>query len=310
MNIQQVIYAMEVYDFHSFTEAAKSLYISQPRLSQAIRELEEELGFEIFVRNRKGISGATVKGNEFIEQARILLRQFSALEALKAKNLSSFGLASSLFMQPQDAFLALCDECAADPDLKMDLWFCPCFEAANRIKSLESDIGVVAILDDKYNEWLNYFKSNDIEYHTLYHAPVSVTLSKDDPLASKGLISSEDLISHTYIAEKCSRMNDLTANVFALIEKISPGARITVPSTDIMYTLIGKTAVKAFAFDPFPLKKETLEKYGLVSVPFEDSFSAYLGYIFLEGRKLSDIAIRYIELLHEEFGLKYVHEEE
>ena len=68
------------YNFHSFTEAAKSLYISQPRLSQAIRELEDELGFEIFIRNKKGISGATVKGAEFINQSRVLLAQFSALE--------------------------------------------------------------------------------------------------------------------------------------------------------------------------------------------------------------------------------------
>ena len=46
MNIQQIIYVVEVYKLHSFSLAAHSLFVSQPRLSQAIRDLERELGFD------------------------------------------------------------------------------------------------------------------------------------------------------------------------------------------------------------------------------------------------------------------------
>lgn len=306
MNIQQIKYAMAVYDYHSFTEAAKSLYISQPRLSQAIRELEEELGFEIFVRNRKGISGATVKGSEFINQSRILLRQFSSLESLKERNLSSFQLATTLVTQAQDAFVTLCSELIKDPLLNMDLWFCGCYEAASRIKSMDSDLGVVAILDDQIEDWKYYYKTNNIEYHELTHAAVHVTISKDSPLADKEVIVPEDLKDYTYIAEKCSRMNDLSVKISALLENICPEARITVSNTCMMYRLAAQSPDSAFVFDPVPPNQATLDHFKLVSIPFDAGLSAHLGYIYPSERKLGSIDLRYLELLHEELGLEFI----
>ena len=306
MNIQQVIYVMAVNDYHSFTEAAKSLYISQPRLSQAIRELEEELGFEIFVRNRKGISGATVKGAEFLRQSRILLRQFSALESLKERNMSTFHLASTLVTQAQDAFIKLCKEVSNDPLLNMDIWFCGCCDAATRIKSMASDLGVVAILDDQMEEWLYYFKSNNIDYHELTSRDVTVTISKSSPLASKDVIMPEDLRHYTYIAEKCSRMNDLSVKMAALLEKMCPEARILVSNTYMMYTLVSESPERAFTFEPVSPSPETLEKFGLVSIPFGAGITAHLGYIHPAERRLCSIAIRYLELLHKELCIPFV----
>lgn len=300
MNIQQIIYVMKVYEHHSFTEAAKALYISQPRLSQAIRELEEELGFDIFVRNRKGISGATVKGTEFIDKARVLLRQFKTLESLKERNISSFHLASTTFTHAQDAFLALCAEQKEDPLLNMDMWFCGCFEASSRVISMSSEIGVVAFTDDQLGEWLSYFNSNHLTYHELICSNIYVTLSKDSPLAGKDRISAEDLEDHTYIADYCSRMNDNSAGVSALINKICPEAHIIVSSTDVMYRLLSQTSErKSFVFDPIPLSQETLDKYNLVCIPSDDLFSVHTGYISRTDKPLSDKAARYVEILAE-----------
>lgn len=311
MNIQHVIYALEVNDYHSFTEAAKALYISQPRLSQAIRQLEDELGFEIFIRSKKGISGTTVKGNEFLEKARIVLRQFSALEELKTHNVSSFHLATTLLVQAQDAFLKLCGENIPDPHLSMNLWFSGCYETAERIKSTASDIGVVTIIDDQFDEWMYYFKSNKIDYHELAFTNAFVTTSKDSPLAALDTIHTDDLKDYTYIAEKCSRFNDLTLKVYSIIDTICPEARITVSNTDMMYTLASQTAGrKTFVFDPYPPTQKTLDKYGLVSIPFEDAFKSHLGYISLTNHTPSELTQRYIELLHEELGLDYVPEQD
>lgn len=301
MNIQQVIYVMEVYDYHSFTEAAKALYISQPRLSQAIRELEDELGFEIFERNRKGISGTTVKGYEFIEQARTLLKQFHSLESLKERNSSSFSLSTTLLTQSQDAFFRLCKEQIADPHLNTDLWFCGCNETADRVRSLASDIGVITIIDSQFEDWMYYFKKNNIEYHELSYNTAYVTISKDSPLASQSVVYTDDLTEYTYIAERCSRMNDLTLKVYALIDSICPDTRITVSNTDIMYRLASATPEnRTFVFDPIPPSQKTLDQYGLVTIPFEDSFKAHLGYIVLKDHSLSPLALRFIELLTEE----------
>ena len=292
---------MEVYEFHSFTEAAKSLYISQPRLSQAIRELEDELGFEIFERNRKGISGTTVKGYAFLQQARTLLRQFHSLEALKERSNSSFGLATTLISQAQDAFIALCEEQIADPYLKTDLWFCGCNEATDRIRSMASDVGVVTIIDSQMDDWNYYFKNNNIEFHELKFGTAYVTVSKDSPIAGRSEVTADDLTEFTYIAEKCSRMNDLTLKTYALIDSICPETRITVSSTDMMYRIASETpANRTFVFEAFPPSQETLDRYGLVTIPFRDAFDAHIGYITLKDHKLNPLAERYIELLIEE----------
>ena len=55
MTLQQLRYAIEIADSGSMNEAAKKLFISQPSLSGAVKELESELGFEIFLRSNRGI---------------------------------------------------------------------------------------------------------------------------------------------------------------------------------------------------------------------------------------------------------------
>jgi DNA-binding transcriptional LysR family regulator len=48
MTLQQLKYILAIVDCGSISEAAKQLYISQPSLSNAVKELEEEFGIEIF----------------------------------------------------------------------------------------------------------------------------------------------------------------------------------------------------------------------------------------------------------------------
>ena len=64
MTLQQLKYVIEVAERGSITEAAKSLFIAQPSLSAAIRELEEEMATNIFVRKSRGIL-LTPEGTEF-----------------------------------------------------------------------------------------------------------------------------------------------------------------------------------------------------------------------------------------------------
>ena len=74
MRIQQIRYIMEIARCNSINKAALHLFVSQPTLSAAVKELEEELGIIIFERSHKGIS-LTVEGIEFIQLAEKLLEQ-------------------------------------------------------------------------------------------------------------------------------------------------------------------------------------------------------------------------------------------
>ena len=69
MTIQQLKYIVSVVENGTITEAAKKLYISQPSLSNAIKDIEEEVGITIFIRSRAGIV-VTPEGMEFVGYAR------------------------------------------------------------------------------------------------------------------------------------------------------------------------------------------------------------------------------------------------
>ena len=80
MTLAQLKYAITVAGTSSMNEAAKKLFISQPSLSASIKDLEEEVGVEIFKRTNRGIS-VTPKGEEFIGYAKQVVEQYDLIES-------------------------------------------------------------------------------------------------------------------------------------------------------------------------------------------------------------------------------------
>ena len=81
MTVQQLKYILKVAEVGSITEAAKLLFISQPSLSNSIKETEKEAGITIFLRSRTGIT-LTKDGAEFLGYARQVIQQMELLEIL------------------------------------------------------------------------------------------------------------------------------------------------------------------------------------------------------------------------------------
>jgi len=79
MTLQQLKYVIEVARSRSISKAAQALFISQPSLSNALKELEKEIGVKIFSRTNKGIH-VTKEGSEFLGYARQVLEQAELLE--------------------------------------------------------------------------------------------------------------------------------------------------------------------------------------------------------------------------------------
>lgn len=80
MTLNQLKYAIELSKEDSINEAAKKLFISQPSLTAALKSLEQEIGFDIFIRTKSGIS-LTVKGTEFLGYAKSVVEQYDILDA-------------------------------------------------------------------------------------------------------------------------------------------------------------------------------------------------------------------------------------
>ena len=85
MTIQQIKYIIAVAERGSITEAAKDLFISQPSLSGAIREVEREAKLTIFHRSRSGVA-LTAEGMEFLGYARQVAQQMELLESRYIEN--------------------------------------------------------------------------------------------------------------------------------------------------------------------------------------------------------------------------------
>lgn len=79
MTIQQLKYAVTAAEKGTMSEAAQFLFIAQPSLTNAIRDLEKELRITIFHRTNKGII-ATNEGEEFLGYARQILQQVGLIE--------------------------------------------------------------------------------------------------------------------------------------------------------------------------------------------------------------------------------------
>ena len=80
MTLQQIKYVIAIADSGSMNEAAKQLFVSQPSLSGSVKELEKELGFDLFIRSNKGIV-ITRDGEEFLGYARQVAQQYNLLES-------------------------------------------------------------------------------------------------------------------------------------------------------------------------------------------------------------------------------------
>src|SRR5688500_12157962 len=79
MTLQQLKYIIAVAEKGTISEAAKELFISQPSLTNAIKELESEMQLTIFNRTNKGIVVSNA-GDEFLAYARQVVEQASLLE--------------------------------------------------------------------------------------------------------------------------------------------------------------------------------------------------------------------------------------
>lgn len=85
MNLQGLRYAVEVERAGSISQAAENMFMNQPHLSKAIRDLEKEMGFAIFKRISRGIV-PTDEGEEFLKYAKEVLAKVAVLEQLREKN--------------------------------------------------------------------------------------------------------------------------------------------------------------------------------------------------------------------------------
>ena len=165
MRSQQLLYLQKVVALGNMTEAAKELFIAQPTLSSAIKQLEKEMGITILIRGKKGVS-LTEDGREFMQYAQQILDQVQLLERRYGDQSSApkiFSVAAQHYAFAVDAFVQLLKE-IGQSDYQARLKEMRTYEVIEDVANLHSEIGIVYL--SRYNRQVmeNSFQEKELSF--------------------------------------------------------------------------------------------------------------------------------------------------
>ena len=185
MTLQQLKYVLEVARCGSINEASKNLFISQPSLSNTIKDLEKELQITIFNRTNKGIV-ISKEGTEFLGYASQIIEQTSLLEEKylnKKKRKVKFAISCQHYSFAIKAFVELIKEYGLD-EYDFSIQETRTAEIIENVKNMTSEIGLLYLNDFNEKVLRHFFKDAKLEFHELFIAKPHVFLSKHHPLSN------------------------------------------------------------------------------------------------------------------------------
>lgn len=293
MTLQQLKYLVAVANFGSINAASKSLYISQPSLSEAISNLEQELGFHIFERTSKGIK-ITQKGMELIKESNDIVLSFEQMEEKYLgidKSKLIFNISAQHYTFATEAFMRLVKGLQIP---KYDFTFLETTgeKVIKNVKESKSEIGLIYWTDSNYKQIINMLDKNGLSFHKLFSSPQCVMLDENDPLAKMKKINLADLNDRIYLQFVSGEFNSkyFTNETRTIFDH---NKTITCSDRSTLFYLLRK--LHAFTICTKMVHKE-LNGSNIKIVPLEKTSNVTVGYI-INDENLSEIGARYIKLL-------------
>lgn len=197
MTLTQLRYAITVANAKSMNEAARNLFISQPSLSAAIKELEEEIGLELFRRTNRGVS-MTPEGEEFIGYARQVVEQYQLIESKyvqKEQIKKKFSVSMQHYTFAVNAFVEMVKQFGMD-EYEFAIHETKTYEVIEDVKNFKSEIGILYLNDFNQKVLTKLFTEFGLEFHELLKCHIYVYMWKGHPLADKTEISLEELAEY------------------------------------------------------------------------------------------------------------------
>ena len=300
MNLSHLRYALEVEKTHSITAAAGNLFMSQPNLSRAIKELEESLGITIFKRTSKGIV-TTPEGDEFLYQAKIILRKIDELESHYQKDVperQSFNISTPRACYITRAFTSLVS--SLDNTRAIDLNY----------KETNSERAIINILQSNYNLGIiryqtgfeSYFmkllREKDLKCQEIWEFEYVALMDKNNPLALKKNLTREDFRDSIEIVHGDPYVPSLQ---IAYVRKAEfsdlTDKKIYIYERGTQYDLL-RDVPKTFMWVS-PLPEDVLLQHNVVQKHCEGLSLKYKDVlIYRNGYRLSPVDLRFIEELN------------
>ncbi len=209
MTLQQLKYIISIADSGSVNAASKSLYISQPSLSSAVKELEEEIGFELFHRSNRGVT-ITAQGEEFLNYARQVYAQYDLLESrfIVGKSKKKFSVSAQHYTFAVSAFSNLIGKVGME-EYEFSMLETKTYECIENVRDYKSELAII-YMDDFNRKYISKcLEENNLEFHTLKDCSTCVYLWQGNPLASRRELTMEDLEPYPCIAFEIGKQNSL-----------------------------------------------------------------------------------------------------
>ena len=294
MTLQQLKYIIKIVECGSITEAARQLYITQPSLSTAVKELEEELGIEIFYRTNKGVS-LTTDGSEFLSYARQIIEQTELLEQRymgKKPSKKLCSISTQHYAFAVNVFVELLMDLDVD-EYEFTLRETRTYEIIEDVKNLRSEIGIIYLSDFNEKIITKILKENPLVFNLLFEADPHVFISSKHPLAGKPSVTLGDLDNYPFLAFEQGEYNSFYFSE-ELLSTVPRKKTIYVSDRATLFNLLiglnGYTICSGILCSEF-------NGDNIIAVPLISDEKMRIGWIANEKSNLSSLALEYISRL-------------
>ncbi|HGI2541090.1 TPA: LysR family transcriptional regulator [Streptococcus agalactiae] len=296
MNIQQLRYVVAIANSGTFREAAAKLFVSQPSLSVAVRDLETELGFQIFTRTTTGVV-LTNQGMTFYENALEVVKSFDSFEKQFSQSEATeqeFSIASQHydFLPPLITAFSKCN----DNFSYFRIFESTTIRILDEVAQGNSEIGIIYINSQNKKGLLQRLDKLGLEFVELIPFKTHIYLGKDHPLASKTSLIMTDLEGLPTVRFTQDR-DDYRYYLENFVEVLDSSVTYNVTDRATLNGILERT--QAYATGSGFLDSRSVN--GITVIPLEDHLDNQMIYIKRKDRNLSQMALKFVAVMEEYF---------
>lgn len=296
MTLQQLKYVTTIANIGSISEAAKRLFVSQPSLTKAIKELEKEMGITIFDRTNKGIT-VSKEGERFLGYARQVLEQAALLEEqYKSQNggKKQFSVSTQHYSFAVNAFVELLKGAEID-QYDVSLRETQTYEIIDDVAHMKSEIGLLYYNDFNRPVLEKLIHTNELTFTELFTAHPHIFIGKTHPLAHKEVVSMDELEEYPYISFEQGDHNSFyfSEEIFSTVVRPK---HIRVRDRASLFSLL-------LGLDGYTVSSGVIDKEvngeNIISVPLAEEGLMHIGYITNNKMQRSRLGQEYIHALEQ-----------
>ncbi|MBF1733208.1 MAG: LysR family transcriptional regulator [Veillonella dispar] len=299
MTLQQLKYVTTIANIGSISEAAKRLFVSQPSLTKAIKELEKEMGITIFDRTNKGIT-VSKEGERFLGYARQVLEQAALLEEQyksQSGGKKQFSVSTQHYSFAVNAFVELLK--GADIDqYDVSLRETQTYEIIDDVAHMKSEIGLLFYNDFNRPVLEKLIHTNELTFTELFTAHPHIFIGKNHPLANKDVVSMDELEEYPYISFEQGDHNSFyfSEEIFSTVVRPK---HIRVRDRASLFSLL-------LGLDGYTVSSGVIDEEvngeNIISVPLAEEGLMHIGYITNNKMHRSRLGQEYIQALEQYVG--------